>query len=152
MKAQNDFFWKTKSLNEMTCSEWELLCDGCAICCLHKLQDRKTGKVYYTHVACRFLDIERCRCSVYHDPYLLPSGCIKITPKNIHRLKWLPNTCAYRCIAEGRELKWWHPLISDDPNTVHRADISVRDKVVSEHQVHPDDIENFIIRKKWYDL
>ena len=138
-------FWNIKSLAEMTHLEWESLCDGCGICCLHKLEDRKTGKVFYTSVACQFLDIHRCRCTVYNDPYLIPSDCMKITPKMVKGLKWLPNTCAYRRVAERRELEWWHPLISGDTDSVHAAGIYVRDRAVPEQQVHPDDIKNYII-------
>ena len=145
---RKNYFWKTKSLNEMTHHEWELLCDGCGICCLHKLEDRKTGKVFYTSVACQFLDIQQCRCVVYNDPYLTPSDCMKITPKIINGLKWLPKTCAYRRVAERRELEWWHPLISGNADSVHQAGISVRNRAVPEQQVHPDDIKNFIIKKK----
>lgn len=134
----------------MTRDQWESLCDGCGICCLHKLEDGKTGKVYYTSVACRFLDLTSCRCSIYCDPYTIPSDCMKITPQNIKRLKWLPATCAYRRIAEGKELYWWHPLLSGNQHTVHKAGISVKDKVVSELQVHPEDIKNSIIRNKWF--
>jgi uncharacterized cysteine cluster protein YcgN (CxxCxxCC family) len=144
---RNNEFWKKKSLNQMTRYEWELLCDGCGICCLHKLEDRKTGKVFYTSVACQFLDIEKCRCTVYNDPYLTPSDCMKITPKMVKGLRWLPKTCAYRKMAEQKELEWWHPLISGNADSVHQAGISVRDRAVPEQQVHPDDIKNFIIEK-----
>jgi len=140
-------FWKTKTLHEMNRKEWESLCDGCARCCLHKLQNKKTGKVYYTYVACRFLDVKTCRCTIYNDPYTTPSDCIKITPENVSRLKWLPDTCAYRRVAEKRNLEEWHPLVSGDPDSVHREGISIRDKTVSERQVHPEDLENFVIKE-----
>ena len=129
----------------MTLREWEILCDGCGLCCLHKMEDEDTGVVYQTYVACRYLDIRQSRCRVYHDPFMKPDYCKKLSPQNVLKLKWLPQTCAYRRIAEGKGLAWWHPLISGDPDTVHSAGISVRNKAVSELNVHPDDIERFMV-------
>lgn len=144
-KTRTNIFWKQKSLSEMTRSEWEMLCDGCGQCCLHKMEDEDTGEVISTCVTCRYLDTQRCRCTVYNDPYRMPGYCKKLTPENVQQLHWLPETCAYRRIAEGKELEWWHPLVSGNPNTVHEAEISVRNKVVSESNVHPDDMEQFIV-------
>jgi uncharacterized cysteine cluster protein YcgN (CxxCxxCC family) len=138
-------FWKKKSLSEMTPHEWEMLCDGCGRCCLHKLEDERTGEITPTYVSCRYLDIQRCRCTIYHDPYRLPRYCKKLSPENVRQFTWLPATCAYRRIAEGKPLEWWHPLVTGNPETVHEADISVRDKVVSESIVHPEDMEQFIV-------
>ena len=136
-------FWETKTLMEMTSSEWESLCDNCGRCCLHSLKDGKTGKIEFLAVSCRFLDISTCRCSVYEKRQQIAKDCTKLSPNKIRRIKRLPYTCAYRCIAEGRQLKWWHPLISGDSNTVHEAGISVKDKVISGRHVHPDDLENY---------
>ena len=144
-KTCTDAFWKKKSLSEMTPCEWEMLCDGCGRCCLHKMEDEETGQVMLTSVTCRYLDIQRCRCTVYHDPYRMPNYCKKLSPQNVQQLYWLPKTCAYRKIAEGKELEWWHPLVSGNPETVHEAGISVRYKVVSESIVHPDDWVRFIV-------
>ena len=133
-------FWETKSLDEMTPAEWESLCDGCARCCLHKLEYEGTGEVYYTNIVCRLLDSKSCRCACYERRHLLVPGCLGLNPSKVKQLKWLPRTCAYRRLAEGSGLKWWHPLVSNDPNTVHEADISVRGKIVNEDNVHPDEL------------
>ncbi len=120
-----------------------MLCDGCGQCCLHKLEDEETGEVMLTYIACRYLDIQGCRCTIYNDPYQKPTHCRKLSSENVLLMHWLPDTCAYRRIAEGKELDWWHPLVSGNPDTVHEAQISVRNKVVSESNVHPDDMERF---------
>ena len=142
MRSTPKPFWETKSLDEMTQQEWESLCDGCARCCLHKLELEGTGEVYYTNVVCRLLDPERCCCRRYDERQRLVPDCLQLTPSKARRLKWLPRTCAYRRLAEGRELKWWHPLVSNDPETVHDADISIRGKVVNELSVHPNQLES----------
>ncbi len=138
-------FWKTKSLSEMTQEEWESLCDVCGRCCLRKLEDRNTGKVYYTNVACRLLDIEDCRCISYQKRMLQNSECLVLTPTTAKQIHWLPTTCAYRLLADGRELKWWHPLVSGNSDTVHEAGISVRSKVISEEYIHPDELTDHIV-------
>ena len=130
-------FWKRKKLNEMTKQEWESLCDGCARCCLIKLEDVDTGNVDYTNAACKLLDPNTCKCKGYSERTKLVPDCIVLSPQNIKNLKWMPSTCAYRLIAEDKNLAWWHPLLSGDPKTVHQARISVRNRVVNEK---PDDI------------
>ena len=142
MKKQQDHFWKTKTLGEMTKEEWESLCDNCGICCLQKVEDEKTGEIKLIGVACEFLDTENCHCLVYEDRKVVNPNCVVLSPGNIKQKKWLPDTCAYRRIAEGRELEQWHHLISGDPNAVHKAQISVRDKVVSGKYVHPSDLKD----------
>ena len=122
---------KNKTIDELTPGEWESLCDHCGLCCLQKLEDVETGTVSYVGVACDFLDINTCDCLVYENRHFANPDCIALTRNNIRQINWLPETCAYRRIAEGRDLEWWHPLKSCDPNTVHQAGISVRDKVVS---------------------
>lgn len=139
-------FWQRKTLEEMTSEEWESLCDGCARCCLHKLEDSELGDVFYTAVVCRHLDESVCRCTEYSDRNDLVPECVQLRPENVQEFKWLPSTCAYRIISEGKDLAWWHPLVSGDADTVHAAGISVRGKVISEEYVHPDSMEEHIIR------
>jgi len=140
-------FWEHKSLSEMNKEEWESLCDGCAKCCLHKLEDEDDGEVYYTKVVCRYMDMDTCRCTEYEDRNTLVPECVWLQPEDVAEFHWLPLTCAYRLIAEGQPLQWWHPLISGDSNTVHESGISVKDRVLSENHVHPDGMEEHIV--KW---
>lgn len=128
-------FWKTKPLAEMTHDEWESLCDGCAKCCLNKLEDEDTGKVFYTSVTCRLLDLETCRCTRYPDRSRLVPDCIHFDAATIPDLPWLPSTCAYRLVSEGKDLPDWHPLLSDSTDSVHQAGVSVRCFAQSEQDV-----------------
>jgi uncharacterized cysteine cluster protein YcgN (CxxCxxCC family) len=139
-------FWREKSLDEMSTEEWEALCDGCGRCCLHKLEDVDYGRVYYTRVACRLLDIETCRCIDYGNRQSKVPDCLTIRPDDLNDPKWLPATCAYRRLAEGRGLAWWHPLVAGDRNAVRRAGISVSGRVLPEEQVAPDGLEEHVIR------
>ena len=136
-------FWRRKTLAEMTRSEWEALCDGCAKCCLDKLQDDDTGEISYTEVACRLLDLGTCRCTDYANRKRFVPDCVVLTPRMVARLTWLPSSCAYRLISEGRDLEWWHPLVSGDPETVHRAGVSVRGRAVPEALA--GDLEDHIV-------
>ncbi len=127
--GEREPFWRAKSLEDMSEAEWESLCDGCARCCLVKLEDADTGEIHYTDVGCTLLDSGACRCRAYAERQRLVPDCVSLTPENVRGLDWLPPTCAYRLLAEGRDLPWWHPLVSGDPETVHRAGISVRNRV-----------------------
>jgi uncharacterized cysteine cluster protein YcgN (CxxCxxCC family) len=138
-------FWRTKSLTELTSDEWESLCDGCGRCCLKKLEDETTGRIAYTDVACRLLDSKRCRCRRYAERNALVPDCLTLDPHDTRSFAWLPVTCAYRKLAEGRPLSWWHPLVSGDADTVHRAGISVRGRVLSERAVGTDELESRIV-------
>jgi uncharacterized protein len=131
-------FWKVKSLEDMSAEEWESLCDGCGQCCLIKLEDEDTAEIAVTRLACRLLDLGSCRCSSYDDRQDYVSDCVKLTPASVTRLRWLPETCAYRLIAEGRELRWWHPLVSGTPATVHEAGVSIRGAAISEAKIPED--------------
>ena len=143
-------FWNIKSLNEMSSEEWESLCDGCGRCCLHKLEDIDTGLYFYTNVACRLLDCETCHCTNYPQRRTLVKDCVLIFPSDSDQYNWLPVTCAYRRLAEGKSLEWWHPLISGNPETVHEAGISVRGRTVSENTVPTEQLEDHII--SWVDF
>ncbi len=125
-------FWQRKRLDEMTRDEWESLCDGCARCCLEKLEDADTGAVSYTNVACRLLDLDRCRCKDYARRQRYVPDCVPLSPGNIAELEWMPSTCAYRLLTEGRDLPWWHPLVSGETETVVQAGISIRGRAIPE--------------------
>ncbi|WP_199500049.1 YcgN family cysteine cluster protein [Methylovirgula sp. 4M-Z18] len=122
-------FWKRKTLEELNAKEWESLCDGCGRCCLVKLEDEDTGEVHFTNVACRLFDTETCRCADYKNRAKKVADCIRLTPQQVRTLSWLPPTCGYRLVAEGRDLPWWHPLVSGDPATVAEAGISAHGRV-----------------------
>jgi uncharacterized cysteine cluster protein YcgN (CxxCxxCC family) len=139
-------FWRRKPLARMTKAEWESLCDGCGRCCLNKIEEEDSGRIYYTDVGCTLLDGHTCRCKDYANRLDLVSDCLQLTPANITELKWLPPTCGYRLVAEGRDLYWWHPLVSGDPETVHAAGVSVRGRVgLSEDDLGDQDYEDRIV-------
>ncbi|MCL6416900.1 YcgN family cysteine cluster protein [Aestuariirhabdus sp. Z084] len=144
MAQKAEPFWKRKSLEEMSREEWESLCDGCARCCLQKLQDEEDDQVYYTRVACRYMS-ESCRCTVYQSRNEKVPTCVWLKPEDVEHFFWLPNTCAYRLLSEGKDLDWWHPLVSGDPETVHAAGISVQGKTLSDADVPEEEWEEQII-------
>lgn len=127
-------FWETKSLAEMTAREWESLCDGCGKCCMSKLIDEETDEIHHTTVACRLFDAATCRCSDYANRQDEVVDCVRLTPDNVRELAWLPKTCAYRLVDEGKPLHDWHPLVSGDPMSVHEAGMSVLGRVTAHEQ------------------
>jgi hypothetical protein len=131
-------FWKTKKLEEMSRAEWESLCDGCGKCCMAKLEDADTGEIYWTSVSCRLFDAGKCRCTDYANRLERVPDCVGLTPDNVRELPWLPATCAYRLIAEGRDLYWWHRLVSGSQETIHEAGISMRGRVSASEEDMPD--------------
>lgn len=151
-KPEQQPFWRRKTLAEMTEAEWESLCDGCGRCCLVKLEEEVAperaadASVYFTDLGCRLLDTDGCRCRDYANRSSLVSDCVRLTPGVVAEIGWLPPTCAYRRLDEGRDLAWWHPLVSGDPETVHAAGISVRGRVLlSEDDVPEEHYEDHIV-------
>ena len=138
-------FWKTIALEDMNSEQWESLCDGCGRCCLNKLEDWDTGEISWTNIACRLLDTDSCRCGDYDNRTDEVPDCIGLTPQSVRTLTWLPPSCGYRLIAEGRDLYWWHPLVSGDPDTVHQAGVSVCGRTIAEEGLEPEDYEDHIV-------
>ena len=158
-------FWQAKALADMSETEWESLCDGCGRCCLVKLEEdlgesagpaasdgrgrpskEPNPRIYFTDVGCRLLDGEACRCRDYPNRTAHVSDCVRLTPAVVAEIGWLPPSCGYRLVNEGRDLYWWHPLVSGDPDSVHAAGISVRGRVVAtEDQIKPEHLEDRIV-------
>jgi uncharacterized protein len=138
-------FWKRKKLAEMSRTEWESLCDGCGRCCLNKLEDWDTGEIYWTDIACELLDCNNCRCGDYANRFARMPDCIALDPDNVSTLGWLPPSCAYRLVHEGKDLYNWHHLISGSRETVHEAGISVQGRAVSGEGFEPEDYEDHIV-------
>lgn len=138
-------FWKRKTLAELSRDEWESLCDGCGKCCLVKLQDPDTDEIAYTDVACKLLDGSTCRCTDYPNRKRRVPDCVVLSPKVVADLSWMPSTCAYRLVKEGKDLAWWHPLVSGDPETVHEAGMSVRGRVISETLVEDAELPDHVV-------
>ncbi len=138
-------FWETTPLSDMSASQWESLCDGCGRCCLHKVEDTDTHEIFYTSVACKLLNIDTCRCRHYRNRHDHVSDCIQLRKEHLGHLGWLPESCAYRRLDEGRKLPDWHPLITGDPDSVHRAGISVRGKIRTGAGVSEDEYEENMI-------
>lgn len=139
-------FWKQKPLDELNPAEWESLCDGCGRCCLVKLEDEESGEIHFTDIACKLFNPNTCRCADYAHRRRRVHDCIKLTPDKARTLGWLPPSCAYRLIAEGRDLAWWHPLVSGSPTSVHEAGVSVRGRVeLSETEVQLADYPDHIV-------
>lgn len=149
---QEQPFWKTKKMNEMSREEWESLCDGCAQCCLHKLEDEDTGEILYTNVVCKLLDTQACACGDYPNRHARNPECLELTPRLVRRLHWMPDTCAYRLVARGEDLPEWHYLVCGDREEVHRRGISVRGKVISEADIDLDRLEDYVVGQEGYDL
>ena len=140
-------FWKTTALIDMSKDQWESLCDGCALCCLQKLQDDESDDVYYTDVHCQYMDRDNCQCTVYENRNQKVPTCVWLTPEQATEFKWLPTTCAYRLIAEGKDLPEWHPLVSGDKETVHTAGISMHRRGIPDNMISEDQWQDRIIWK-----
>ena len=146
VKKDMEKFWEHKALAEMSSEEWELLCDGCGRCCLLRLEDEDSGEIFTTRLACKLLDIGKCQCKSYAKRHEIVEDCLALTAENIGSLGWIPSSCAYRRLSEGRELAWWHPLISGSRESVHEAGISVRGWAIDESFIDEDDVEKFIYK------
>lgn len=142
MGALRDRFWELP-LADLTRAEWEALCDGCGRCCLHKLEDEESGAIEYTNVACKLLDTKTAQCSDYRNRKAFVPDCMRLTPKLVRAVGWLPHSCAYRRREEGRPLANWHYLICGDRDAVHRRGPGVAGRVVSETDAGP--LEHHIV-------
>ena len=141
-------FWEKKPMAKLSKREWEALCDGCGKCCLNKIEDEETGRVYLTRVACRLFDDATCKCGQYEIRHQFVPECIVLRPDNIdEHAYWMPRTCAYRLVWQGKPLPNWHPLVSGDPETVHDAGVSMRGRTVAEFEVDEDDWEDHLIEE-----
>lgn len=143
MRAMDQPFWKTKTLEAMTLGEWESLCDGCGKCCLAKLEDEDTAEIYWTSVACRLFDAGTCQCSNYVDRKRHVPDCVELTPKKVREIDWLPKTCAYKLVAEGHDLPSWHHLVSGNRDGVHSAGVSMKGRVTALESDMTDDEDYF---------
>lgn len=140
-------FWLHKTLSEMTPEEWESLCDGCGLCCMVRLEDEDTGEIALTRLSCRYLDKDTCRCTDYPNRSRNVPGCITLRPEVVASLAWLPESCAYRLVDQGAPLPSWHPLLTNDPESVHKAGISKRALLLSEEMVAEEEWEDYIIEE-----
>lgn len=138
-------WWHQKSLAELSTEQWEALCDGCAKCCLHKLEDEDSGEVIYTKVRCRLLHEQTCRCTDYANRSALVANCVDLHAADWKKFDWLPTTCAYRLRAHDQQLPHWHPLVSGTGDTVHKEGVSIRGRAISEEYVHPDGYDEHIV-------
>ncbi len=138
-------WWQATPLDQLDEQQWEALCDGCAKCCLHKLEDEDDGEVFYTQVRCRHLQEDTCRCSDYPQRSVMVPNCIALKRSNVATLDWLPSTCAYRLRSKGEPLPEWHYLVSGDRDSVHQAGVSIRGRAISDEYVHPDGFDEHII-------
>ena len=136
-------FWQEKPLTELTRAEWESLCDGCGKCCLHKLECIDTGEIACTDVACRFLDTKTAKCDRYEIRRRYVPNCVVLNPVNVGQIKWMPTTCAYRLLTEGKDLFDWHPLKTGDKNSTHTSGNSVVGRMVNEREA--GDLEDHIV-------
>lgn len=143
--ATDKRFWETKRLDRMNKEEWESLCDGCGKCCLLKLEDEESGELRYTRVVCRYLDQQKCRCTVYKDRQRYVPACVVLKPDNLEGLHFMPSTCAYRLLFEGKPLPLWHPLLAGDRSAMIRSGNCVTGKVISDEFVHEDGLEEHIV-------
>jgi hypothetical protein len=141
-----EVFWRRKTLREMTRPEWESLCDGCALCCLHKVEDEDTEEVFYTTVVCHLLDTDNCQCTEYQRRCELVPTCIRLQPEDVETFTWLPPTCSYRLIHEGQDLPDWHPLLTGERRSVIEANASVLSVYeVKDNEITEDQLIDYVL-------
>ncbi|MCD4753837.1 MAG: YcgN family cysteine cluster protein [Anaerolineaceae bacterium] len=145
LKLTEKYFWQEKSFLELTKPEWESLCDGCAKCCLYKIQDIDTNELFYTNVACKFLDSRTCQCTDYPNRHEIMPSCILLSPDVVDEIDWMPSTCAYRLLSEGKDLAWWHPLVSEDKNTTRKFGFSIYKQYIPEQEADMDKLEKYVV-------
>ncbi len=143
-------FWETIPFDQLNKTQWESLCDGCAQCCAHKLEDEETDEIFYTNVVCEYLDSKKCQCSVYGNRHKYVPDCIIITPQNAKNLSWIPKTCAYKLLANGKPLPEWHPLETNDRKSTITANMTVTNKVISEADINMDDLEDYMVEEDYF--
>jgi len=137
-------FWEHKTLSRMSDKEWESLCDGCGKCCLNKIIDDETEELHYTNVSCHLLHTKSCKCRKYDQRFKLVKDCVKVSLDDIQQFHWLPKSCAYRRLAEGKPIPEWHPLITGSHSAMHKGGFSVRGKIISESSIDLDNLEDYI--------
>jgi len=137
-------FWEKKTLSQMSSSEWESLCDGCGKCCLNKIIDDETEELHFTNVACHLLHSKTCQCKKYEKRFKLVPECVKVSLDDIDQFHWLPASCAYRLLVEEKQLPEWHPLLTGSKSAMHTGGHSIRGKIVSETQIDPENLEDYI--------
>lgn len=138
-------WWEEKKLENMNQAEWESICDGCGKCCRVQLED-DAGQRATTNVVCKYMDMNKCNCTVYETRTELVPSCIELNPKNLHEIDWMPDTCSYRLLRDGYPLPNWHPLVSGNDRSVHESGASVINAVISEEKVKDEDLETYIIQ------
>jgi uncharacterized protein len=147
--ASDEKFWESKSLKEMTREEWESLCDGCGKCCLIKLEDEETSLIHFTNVVCQYLDQKRCKCTVYETRRKWVPTCLKLQPDELDGLHWMPSSCAYRLLHEGKSLPAWHPLLTGSRQSMIDTGNTITGRVISEEYVHDEQLQEHIVH--WVD-
>ena len=137
-------FWLEKKLHDLNHDEWESLCDNCGKCCVIKLQNEENNELFYTNVSCKLLNIENCKCTNYENRKKIVPDCVKLTPNNLSQLNWMPATCAYKLVNEGKDLPNWHPLNQGPDSSTISDEHSVARKVFSENEINMDKITDYI--------
>jgi len=137
-------FWETKNLIDMNENEWESLCDKCGKCCVIKLEDFDTQQVHYTNVSCKLLCEKSASCKDYENRKSIVPDCIILSPDNLKDLKWMPETCAYKLLNEGKNLPYWHPLLSGNDKEIVKSGNSVKNRVTNENEIKIKNLPDYI--------